>query len=92
LASYTFNKDSTPPMPGAGLDREQRLRNDPAGFARALTSGTAWERFCEGLRSAGAAILRPEEALSATDLAESFQMLPAGTRRVSAGIDPRPPA
>jgi hypothetical protein len=75
VAVYTFTKDSTPPMPGASLDREHRLREQEAEFTRALTTGEAWERFCEGLRSAGRSILRSEDADSDTDLAEGYQYL-----------------
>jgi hypothetical protein len=39
VSVYTFTKDTTPPMPGSGLDREQRLLDDPDRFAQALTSG-----------------------------------------------------
>jgi hypothetical protein len=62
-------------MPEVGLDREGRLRDDRADFAAALNSGQAWERFCDGLRHAGGAILRSEEVASDTDLAEGFQYL-----------------
>jgi len=75
VAVYNFTKDKTPSMPEVGLDREGRLRDDPAAFAAALTSGEAWERFCDGLRHAGGAILRSEDAGSDTDLAEGFQYL-----------------
>jgi hypothetical protein len=75
MAVYRFTKDETPPMPEVGLDRESRLRDDSAAFAAALTGGQAWERFCDGLRHAGGAILRSEEAASDTDLAEGFQYL-----------------
>jgi hypothetical protein len=75
MAVYHFTKDQTPPMPDVGLDREGRLREAPAAFAAALTSGEAWERFCDGLRHAGGAILRSEDAASDTDRAEGFQYL-----------------
>jgi hypothetical protein len=75
MAVYRFTKDETPPMPEVGLDRPRRLRDDQAAFASALTSGEAWERFCDGLRHAGGAILRSEDAASETDLAEGFQYL-----------------
>ncbi len=75
MAVYAFTKDTTPPMPGSGLDRDRRLRDGPDRFAEALTSGAAWDDFCRGLRSAGAAILRSEDATSETDLAEGFQYL-----------------
>lgn len=75
MTVYTFTKDTTPPMPGSELDRPRRLSENAAEFATALTSGQAWESFCEGLRSAGQSILRSEEAASDTDLAEGFQYL-----------------
>jgi hypothetical protein len=75
LTVYTFSKDTTPPMPGSELDRPRRLSENSAEFAAALTSGQAWESFCEGLRSAGRSILRSEEAASDTDLAEGYQYL-----------------
>jgi hypothetical protein len=75
VAVYNFTRDSTPPMPGSGLNREQRLQDDPDGFAEALTTGAAWDRFCEGLRAAGRSILRSEDAATDTDLAEGFQYL-----------------
>jgi hypothetical protein len=72
---YTFTKDSTPPMPGLGLNRGRHQGEHAAEIAAALTSGEAWERFCEGLRSAGRSILRSEEAATDTDLAEGYQYL-----------------
>ncbi len=75
MAVYTFTKDSTPPMPGSGLNRARRLLEDATGFTDALSTGEAWERFCEGLRSAGRSILRSEEAAGDRDLAEGFQYL-----------------
>ena len=75
MAVYTFTNDSTPPMPGLGFDREDRLARDSESFRAALVSGEAWERFCDGLRSAGRSILRSEDAVSDTDLAEGFQYL-----------------
>jgi hypothetical protein len=73
VAVYDFTKDSTPPIPG--LDRAARLRDDADRFAAALTSGEAWDRFCDGLRHAGRAILRSEDATSDSDLAGGFQYL-----------------
>lgn len=75
MAVYTFTKDSTPPMPGSELKREQNLTEHAAELAASLTSGEAWERFCEGLRSAGRSILRSEDAASDSDLAEGYQYL-----------------
>ncbi len=75
MAVYRFTKDSTPPMPGSGSDRERRLREDAQSFARALTNGEAWERFCDGLRSAGRSVLGSEDAASDQDLAEGYQYL-----------------
>ncbi|HUJ67700.1 MAG TPA: hypothetical protein VLX59_19300, partial [Acidimicrobiales bacterium] len=75
MAVYNFTRDTTPPMPGSGFNRQQRLKDDADGFAEALTTGAAWERFCDGLRAAGRSILRSEEAASDTDLAEGFQYL-----------------
>ncbi len=75
MTVYTFTKDSTPPMPGAGLNREQNLTENAAELAASLTSGKAWEQFCDGLRSAGRSILRSEDAASDTDLAEGYQYL-----------------
>jgi hypothetical protein len=72
---YTFTKDSTPPMPGIGFDRDGRLKENEAEFAQALVQGQAWERFCEGLRLAGRSILRSEDAVSQTDLAEGYRYL-----------------
>ena len=73
MAVYDFTKDSTPPIPG--LDRAARRRDDADRFAAALTSGEAWDRFCDGLRHAGRAVLRSEDATSDSDLAEGFQYL-----------------
>ncbi len=75
MAVYIFTNDSTPPMPGLGFDRAGRLARDSESFRAALVSGEAWERFCDGLRSAGRSILRSEDAVSDTDLAEGFQYL-----------------
>jgi hypothetical protein len=75
MAVYEFSKDSTPPMPDSDLDRARRLASEGATFARDLTSGDAWRRFCDGLRSAGESILRSPDAASPTDLAEGHQYL-----------------
>jgi hypothetical protein len=75
VAVYTFTKDSTPPMPGSGIGREKRLTDDGELFREALTTGEAWEHFCDGLRSAGRSILRSEDAVSDSDLAEGYQYL-----------------
>jgi hypothetical protein len=72
---YTFTRDSTPPVPGVGLNRGRHQGKHAAELAAALTSGEAWERFCEGLRSAGRSILRSQEAASDSDLAEGYQYL-----------------
>ena len=75
MAVFSFDQDTTPPMPAAHLDREARRRDGADEFAAALVSGEAWERFCEGLRHAGTAVLRSQEAASDTDLAEGFRYL-----------------
>jgi hypothetical protein len=75
MAVYHFTKDSTPPMPGARVDRQQRLREESQRFAADLRSGEAWDRFCDGLRHAGQAILRSEDAVTDTDVAEGFRFL-----------------
>jgi Protein of unknown function (DUF1214) len=75
MAVYQFTKDSTPPMPGSDLDRPRRLASAEAAFTEALTSGDAWRRFCDGLRSAGDSILGSPDAASPTDLAEGYQYL-----------------
>ncbi len=75
MAVYTFTKDSTPPMPGTGFDRAGRLGAEAATFAADLLSGDAWARFCEGLQSAGRSVLRSEDAVSDTDLAEGYRYL-----------------
>ncbi len=62
-------------MPGIGFDRDGRLKENEAEFAQALVQGKAWESFCDGLRSAGHSILRSEDAVSETDLAEGFRYL-----------------
>ncbi len=64
MAVYTFTEDSTPPMPGSHLDRSTRQASHTDEFAAALVSGEAWERWCDGLRAAGRAILRSEDAVS----------------------------
>jgi len=75
MAVYAFSKDFTPPMPGSDLDRGARRTSAEAAFAEALTSGEAWRRLCDGLRSAGDSILRSPEAASPADLAEGYQYL-----------------
>ena len=62
-------------MPGIGFDRDARLKENEVAFAQALVKGDAWERFCDGLRSAGRSILRSEDAVSETDLAEGYRYL-----------------
>ncbi len=75
MAVYTFTSDSTPPMPGSHLDRAERLATQADEFGAALLSGDAWERWCDGLRAAGRAILRSEDAVSDTDRAEGYRYL-----------------
>lgn len=75
MAVYTFTRDSTPPMPGSDLDRDQRRLDRDGRFARDLVSGASWERFCDGLRAAGRAVLLSEDAADDTDLAEGYQYL-----------------
>jgi hypothetical protein len=72
----------------------RRPRKPDAEDARRLTSGAAWESFCDSLRSAGRAVLA-SDAQSDLDRAEGFRHLAtltaAGLRHVFDLADPERP-
>lgn len=57
------------------LDRRDRRKTRADEFAAALLSGEAWDRWCDGLKAAGRAVLDSPDAVSDTDRAEGFRYL-----------------